>query len=112
MAGIISINGDSITQPSSVKEELKQKVHDRITLKGTYFRIWLAQKRQATLVYSAIDNVTYQRLLPYLTGTANPVHYVNVHSGLDFIGFPTVAESEYYQGASLLRDFTVTIVER
>lgn len=113
MPGIIAINGDSTTaQPSELKEGLKQKVHDRVSLKGTYTRVWIAQKHHVTMKFTAINQSQYATLMSYLTGTANPVHYQNFDSGFSFTGFPTVAEDTYYKGASLLKDLTVQLEEK
>lgn len=111
-AGIIYLNGDNTIQPATLKEELQQKVHDRVSLKGSYTRIWMAQKRVVSMKFEALTPVQYSKLITICTGTANPITYYNIDSGYSFTGFPTVAEAEYYKGASLLKDMTITITEK
>lgn len=111
MAAIISLNGDISNQPSTLKEELKQAVHDRVSLKGTYTRVWIAQKHMAIMTFTALDQTHYNTLINYFTGSKKSVYYVNFDSGYNFVGFPTIAEASYYRGSTLLKDLNVTLVE-
>ena len=109
---IIALNGNgNIPQPSGLKEELKQKVVDRTSIKGVMHRYWEAQKKQATMKFSMINNSQYTTLMSSFANGGYPVTYYNYSNGFSFTGFATVAEAEYLQGSSLLRDMDVTIVE-
>ena len=108
----LSLNGDfSIAQPSGLKEEIIRQVHDRMSVAGVQRRIWLADKYQATLTFSALTTAQYNYLAQYLFNGANTVTYANTVTGITFVGFPTNATDKFYEGASFLRDFTVTILQ-
>jgi hypothetical protein len=112
MAGIISLNGDSSVQPATLKEELLQKFHDRTSINGTYTRIYIAQKYQVTMTFQALTQAQYAILLGYCTGSARTVLYINTDSTINFSGFPILAEDVYYQGASLLKNITITLEQK
>lgn len=108
----IALNGNNtIPQPSALKEELKQKVVDRTSIKGVMHRYWEAQKKQATMHFSMLSQSQYNTLMGYFANGGYPVTYTNYASGFSFTGFATVAEAEYIPGASMLKDMDVTIVE-
>ena len=111
MANIISLNGNSgIPQPATLKEELTQVMRDKVSINGTSRRVWLAQKKQATFTLTGITQAQYSTLVGYFYGGAQ-VTYANSQSGFTFTGYATVAEAEYWRGASFLRNMTVTILE-
>lgn len=108
---LISLNGNSnIPQPTGLKEELTQVVKDKVTILGKTNRVWLAQKKQATFSLEGINQSQYATLIGYFYGGAQ-VAYANSSSGFSFNGFATVAEAEYWRGASMLRDMHITILE-
>jgi hypothetical protein len=110
---LIGFNGDyTIAQPSGLKEEIKQKVVDRESIKGGVHRYWEAQKKQASLHFAALNQTQYAQIVAYVYGGGAAITYSNVASGFTFTGFATVAEAEYIPGASMLKDMDITIVEK
>jgi hypothetical protein len=110
---LIAINGNyGIPQPSTLKEEVKQKVVDRTSIKGVMHRYWEAQKKQATMTFSALNATQYSLLTSYLYDNGAAVTYSNASTDFSFTGFATVAEAEYIPGATLLKNMDVTIVEQ
>lgn len=113
MANIISFNGNSaVPQPSQVKEQSGHKLVDRTTIKGVTHRYWEAQKYKVELTFTALSQADYTYLAGYFLFRGNAVTYANSTSGVIFTGYPTVAEDTYIMGASLLRDMTVTLVQK
>ena len=109
----IALNGDyGIPQPSGLTEEIKQKVVDRTSIKGVHHRYWEAQKKQATMTFSMLNQAQYNKLIGFFYNQGNTTDYSNAQSGFSFTGFATVAEAEYVPGASFLKDMTVTIIEK
>lgn len=109
---MIAFNNDfTIPQPSGLKEELTQKLVDRMTIKGVLHRFFEAQKFQATMTFKALTQSQYSQLTDYLYNQGAGVVYTNNNTGVSFFGYPTVAEAEYIQGASYLKDVTVTIIQ-
>lgn len=109
----ISFNGDyGIPQPSQLTEEIKQKVVDRTSIKGVIHRYWEAQKKQATMHFSMLNQTQYNKIIGYVYNQGQPITYNNASSGFNFSGFATVAEAQYQPGASMLKDIDITIVER
>jgi hypothetical protein len=104
-------NNFSIPQPTGLKEEAKQKLTDRVTIKGQVHRYWEAQKYQCTLKYAALNQSDFATLASYFYSRGAPVTYTNNNSGISFTGYPTVAEDEYIPGASFLKNMEVTIVQ-
>jgi hypothetical protein len=110
---LIAINGDyTIPQPSTLKEEVKQKVVDRTSIKGVMHRYWEAQKMQATMTFSALNQSQYTHLTGYFYNNGAAVTYSNASNGFSFTGFATVAEAIYIPGSLLLKDMDVTIVQQ
>lgn len=111
MSNIISLNGNSnIPQPATLKEELTQIMRDKVSINGTSRRVWLAQKKQVTFTLTGITSAQYNTLIGYFYGGAQ-VSYANSQSGMSFSGYATVAEAEYWRGASFLRNMSITILE-
>lgn len=84
---------------------------DKSTITGLTRRIWLAQKRQATFTLSAISQSDYSLINSYIEG-GNLISYANSVSGFSFTGFAVSAAAKYIRGSSLLRDMTITLLEK
>jgi hypothetical protein len=109
----IALNGDyGIPQPSALTEEIKQKVVDRVSIKGVIHRYWEAQKKQATMEFSMLNQAQYSKLIGFFYNQGGTRHYSNAQSGFDYVGFATVAEAQYVPGADFLKNMTVTIIEK
>lgn len=109
---MIKLNGNEIQQPSGLKEELLQKVVDKTTITGITGRFWLSQKKQSTMVFTAISTAAYLNLIGYFYNTGQGVTYHNDNTNFSFYGFATVAEDTFLPGASYLKNLTVTILEK
>ena len=59
----------------------------------------------------ALTTSEFQSLALLFYNEGRGVTYYNNNSGLVFFGYPSVAEDEYLQGASFLKNLTVTIVQ-
>lgn len=111
MSGI-AINGDyTIAQPSGITEGIKQKVQDRSTIKGARRRIWMAQKKYATLSWDSISQSDYTYITNKFYGSSSPISYTNDYSGISFTGFAVDAPGPFIKGASFKRNLTITIEE-
>lgn len=109
---LIVLNGNqNVPQPSALKEEYIQIMMDKATITGLTRRIWLAQKMQVTFTLSAINQSDYSLLNSYIEG-GKEISYANNVSGFNFSGFATSAADVYIRGSSLLRNMTITILER
>lgn len=112
MSAFISLNGDStIAQPATLKEENIRQVHDRISVTGVQRRYWYADKVQVTLGWTALTSAQYNQLAAYIFNQGNTITYANSITGINFIGFPTTSQDQFYSGASFLRDLTVVILQ-
>lgn len=110
--GIITLNGQSLGQPSSLKEEYVQKVVDRTSILGVRHRYWLAAKYEVTMVFTALDYDAFGALALIFYNEGAGLTYYNSNSNLTFFGYPLTAVAEYYKGASFLRDMTVKLEQQ
>lgn len=102
-------------QPSDLLEELVQIQSENTSLAGAMQRNRVGQKKQSTMVFSAVSPATYQTLIANFT-TGSGVYYYNDQSNyagniFTISGLPFFQESSYVQGGSLNRDFQVRIRE-
>lgn len=110
--GIIALNGNSsIAQPSGLKEGYVHVMVDKSTITGLQRRMWLAQKKQAVLVFDALSQADYNTINSYIEG-GNLITYNNTTTGWSFSGFATSEVAEYWRGASLLRKMTLNLLEQ
>lgn len=112
MSAFLALNNDfTVAQPSALKEELVRQVHNRVSITGVQRRIWLADKHQATLTWSAVNQTQYAQLAAYIYNQGNTITYTNTVTGFNFIGFATASEDNFMQGTSFLKNISVTILE-
>jgi hypothetical protein len=110
----VTLNGYTPPQPTSIKEELKQIYHERMTVQGTLLRIFFGVKQQCTLTWNYLQPADYATLVSLFT-SGQPIVYLNTTSTYGgggtctFTGFPMQDEGDYVKGASLLRSMTVQI---
>ena len=110
----ITLNSLTLPQPQTVKEELMQIYHDRMTTAGTLLRMFFGVKYQATLTWNYLSPTDYANIVGIFT-TGQLITYTNTTSTYggggttSFRGYPMHSEGEYIKGASLLRSLTVVI---
>jgi len=113
----ISINNNALpVQPSNLNESDLQLQTDQEAVDGTMRRNKFGQKKNSVMHFSMLAPSDYRTIKNYFV-TGSGVYYSNDNSnetsnGLyAFSGLPAFTENEYAPGASLYRDFDVTIRE-
>lgn len=112
---MITINGTSIRQPSTLNEYDVPVQTTAEALDGSRKRDKRGQKVEIEMSWTWLRPTDYRQLRDlFISG--NTVNYVNTESAiragdLSFTGLPEFEEDEYLPGSSLVKPLTVTIRE-
>lgn len=101
----------AIRQPVTVRHYTKEVQTDAEAIDGSQQRNYIGAKKMADLSWKGLLPAEYTAIYALVAG-AIVVAYLDTLSGVTFNGLATPPDpSEYWQGASLLRDLTLTIGE-
>lgn len=85
---------------------------DRTSITGVRHRYWLAAKYLVEMTFTALTTEQFSQLSIIFYNQGNGVTYTNPNTGLNFFGYPTVAEDQYLQGASYLKNLTIKLEQQ
>lgn len=113
---MITINGSSIKQPSSLNELDTVIKSDKTAIDGSRQRDKFGEKKESTMEWEWLRPGDYRDLVA-LFKSGDAVDYKNDNSAkrsdglFEFTGLPEFQEDEYFRGSSLIKGLRVTIRE-